>query len=125
MVEANWDEGMKKEVPDRWLRSVAGRCRGCWRRWAVTRRMDGRGGGDLRERLKNASRWKRRRLESMVFLNRGEDGRAEPPREAQWSPGYGVSVGDVDGDGKEDGAEPEFFGVNGEMSRCDGGEGWC
>ena len=64
-------------------------------------------------------------LASMVFLNRGGRFEArELPREAQWSPGFGVSVGDVDGDGQEDVfVSQNFFAVNGEMSRCDAGRG--
>jgi hypothetical protein len=42
-------------------------------------------------------------LESMVFLNLGTrfEGRPLPP-EAQWAPGFGVCVGDFNGDGRED-----------------------
>jgi hypothetical protein len=42
-------------------------------------------------------------LETTVFLNRG--GRFEAvvlPGEAQFAPSFGVSVGDMDGDGHED-----------------------
>ena len=42
-------------------------------------------------------------LESMVFLNRGDRFEAHPlPIEAQFSPVFGVAVGDIDGDGRED-----------------------
>ena len=45
-------------------------------------------------------------------------------REAQLAPGYGLCVGDYDGDGKEDlFMSQNFFGVNGERTRCDGGRG--
>ena len=64
-------------------------------------------------------------LETSVFLNRG--GRfelARLPREAQWSAGYGVSVGDADGDGREDVfVAQNFFGVGAQESRSDAGRG--
>lgn len=65
------------------------------------------------------------RLESMLYLNRG--GRMEGktlPIEAQLSPVFGVSVGDLDGDGAEDVVlSQNFFGVDEETSRYDGGRG--
>ncbi len=64
-------------------------------------------------------------LETSVFLNRG--GKFEwkrLPTEAQWAVGYGVSVGDADGDGHEDVfVAQNFFGVVGQESRSDGGRG--
>ena len=42
-------------------------------------------------------------LESMLFLNRGDSFEARPlPPEAQFAPIFGIAVGDMDGDGKED-----------------------
>ncbi|MGQ0701923.1 MAG: FG-GAP-like repeat-containing protein [Gemmatimonadales bacterium] len=42
-------------------------------------------------------------LDHLVFLNRGARFEARPlPDEAQWAPGFGLVVGDFDGDGKED-----------------------
>jgi hypothetical protein len=42
-------------------------------------------------------------LSSMLFLNRGNQFKAIPlPAEAQWSPAFGLSVADFDGDGHED-----------------------
>jgi hypothetical protein len=64
-------------------------------------------------------------LETSVFLNRGgryELGRL--PEEAQWSVGFGVSVGDADGDGREDVfLAQNFFGVGVQESRSDAGRG--
>jgi hypothetical protein len=46
------------------------------------------------------------------------------PAEAQWAVGYGVSVGDADGDGREDVfLAQNFFGVGTQESRSDGGRG--
>src|SRR5437879_9458532 len=64
-------------------------------------------------------------LQSMIFLNRGDhfEGRALP-LEAQLAPGFAVCVGDYDGDGKEDVfLSQNFFAVEPESSRCDGGRG--
>jgi enediyne biosynthesis protein E4 len=64
-------------------------------------------------------------LRTMVFLNRG--GRFEPralPREAQLSPAFGISVGDMDGDGNEDiFLSQNFFAVNPDAWRHDAGRG--
>jgi len=46
------------------------------------------------------------------------------PGEAQFAPAFGVSVGDMDGDGKEDiFLTQNFFGVDEETSRYDAGRG--
>ncbi|HUS35175.1 MAG TPA: VCBS repeat-containing protein [Verrucomicrobiae bacterium] len=64
-------------------------------------------------------------LESMVFLNRGDHFEAVPlPLEAQLSPVFGLSSADVDGDGFEDILlSQNFFGVDEETCRYDGGRG--
>ena len=64
-------------------------------------------------------------LDSMVFLNRGDHFEARPlPVEAQFAPGFGVSVADFDGDGYEDlFLAQNFFGVDAETSRHDAGIG--
>jgi len=64
-------------------------------------------------------------LTSMVFLSDGERYRALPlPEEAQRSPGFGVSVGDWDGDGHDDVMLAQNFSqVRPEMGRLDAGLG--
>jgi len=64
-------------------------------------------------------------LATMIFLNRGDHFEARAlPREAQWAPAYGVNVADYDGDGNEDiFLSQNFFGVNGDQGRADGGRG--
>lgn len=65
------------------------------------------------------------RLDSMVFLNRGDhfEGRGLPI-EAQFAPAFGVTVADFDGDGNEDVfLAQNFFGLEMESSRADAGVG--
>ena len=64
-------------------------------------------------------------LDSMVFWNRVDGFEAEPlPLEAQLAPVFGLSVGDMDGDGSEDlFMSQNFFGVDRDTSRLDAGRG--
>jgi hypothetical protein len=64
-------------------------------------------------------------LETTVFLNRGATFEARVlPREAQFSPAFGISVADMDGDGNEDiFLAQNFFAVDGDTSRYDAGRG--
>jgi len=64
-------------------------------------------------------------LETTVFFNRGGTFEARAlPREAQFSPAFGVSVADVDGDSNEDiFLAQNFFAVDGDTSRYDAGRG--
>jgi len=79
----------------------------------------------LGERLGQMRELRAETLESKVFLNRGDRMEARAlPLEAQLSPAFGVSVGDLDGDGAEDiFLSQNFFGVDEETSRYDGGRG--
>ena len=64
-------------------------------------------------------------LESMVFLNRGKRFIGRPlPTEAQFSPAFGLSVGDFDGDGHDDILMAQnFFDTAAEISEYDAGRG--
>lgn len=64
-------------------------------------------------------------LETTLFLNRGDHFEARVlPIEAQFSPAFGVSVADFDGDGAEDVfLSQNFFAVDGDTSRYDAGRG--
>jgi hypothetical protein len=75
--------------------------------------------------LKSAGRLEATTTASMVFLNRGDHFEAhELPPEAQWSPAFGVCVGDFDGDGNEDiFLSQNFFDVPADEIRQDAGRG--
>ncbi|MSU35747.1 MAG: hypothetical protein EXS36_11700 [Pedosphaera sp.] len=64
-------------------------------------------------------------MDSMVFLNRGDHFEGQVlPIEAQFAPAFGVVVADWDGNGTEDiFLAQNFFGVDAETSRHDGGVG--
>jgi hypothetical protein len=64
-------------------------------------------------------------FDSMIFLNRGGRFEGIPlPAEAQFSPAFGISIADFDGDGCEDVfLAQNFFGMDAETSRQDAGTG--
>jgi len=66
-------------------------------------------------------------LETTLFLNRGDHFEVRVlPMEAQLSPAFGICVGDLDGDGKEDiFLSQNFFAVDGDTPRYDAGRGLC
>ena len=77
----------------------------------------------LGERLSSAKSLQAQTLESAVFLNRGDHFEMHPlPNEAQWAPGFGIGVADLDGDGHMDVVMAQnFFGLNAERTRLDAG----
>jgi hypothetical protein len=81
----------------------------------------------LGELTNKVSHVEARVLAHTVFLNRGSHFEAVPlPDEAQWSVIYGMGVGDVDHDGKEDLVVAQNdFGVPLDVVRQDGGRGLC
>ena len=79
----------------------------------------------LGDRFKNARALRIDHGETMLFLNRGGSFEVRAlPAEAQWSPAFGVVVGDFDGDAHEDAfLAQNFFGVDAETTRYDAGRG--
>jgi hypothetical protein len=77
------------------------------------------------ERITNAPHVEARELRSMMFLNRGDHFEPVPlPVEAQWSPAFGVTVADFDGDGNDDiFLAQNFFSAQPETFRNDAGRG--
>jgi enediyne biosynthesis protein E4 len=126
VVEAYYDETMKKEVPERGL-DVMGKSMPYLREKYSTHRAYAEAGVAeiLGLRVKQAGKLEVGTLESLLLLNRGERYEARAlPVEAQMSPGYAVCVGDSDGDGQEDlFLSQNFFAMNAENGRCDAGRG--
>ncbi len=79
----------------------------------------------LDERASSARHLQAGTFDSMLFLNRRDHFEARPlPVEAQFAPAFGVSVGDLDGDGHEDlFLAQNFFGMDPEGFRQAAGMG--
>jgi len=126
VIEAYYEPTMKTEVPDRDLRAVGAALP--WVRESVGT-FEAYGKSSLASlygnRLQTARVVEVNTLETMIFLNRGDHFEARAlPREAQWAPAFGVSVGDVDGDGHEDiFLSQNFFAVSPDQGRNDAGRG--
>jgi enediyne biosynthesis protein E4 len=126
LVESYFDEELGKEVPERGLRAIANALPfvpekvGSFEAYGKASVLEIYG-----ESLKKLAVAEINTLESMVFWNRGAKFEARAlPTEAQLAPAFGISVGDVNGDGAEDVfLSQNFFAVNPEASRLDAGRG--
>ena len=126
LIEAYYDPGMQKEVPDRGLKAVSAALPFLSEKWTT---FEGYGQASVQDvygaQLGKMTSLEANTLQSVVFLNRGDHFEAVPlPKEAQFSPSFGVAVADFDGDGAEDVLLAQnFFAVNPDMTRCDAGRG--
>jgi hypothetical protein len=126
VLEGYYDGELKKVVPWRTLSSVARGMPWVQERYATHAAYSVAGIEEiLGERFKEAKVLEAQWLESTVFLNRGDSFEVVVlPGEARYGPAFGVSVGDMDGDGKEDiFLSQNFFGVDEETTRYDAGRG--
>jgi hypothetical protein len=124
LVEAYWAEG--KWVPERDLTTLGKVLPWVREQYATHQAYAETGVAELLgERVKTVGLREAVRLETSVWLNRGDRFEAVPlPEAAQWSVGFGVNVGDADGDGLEDVfVAQNFFAVNAQTSRSDAGRG--
>lgn len=126
VLEGYYEPELKKVVPWRGLNSVA---RGMpWVRGHYqTHAAYSEAGVEeiLKEQKPKAKVLEAVWLETSVLLNRRDHFEVVVlPGEAQFAPAFGVSVGDMDGDGKDDiFLSQNFFGVDEETSRYDAGRG--
>jgi hypothetical protein len=126
LVEGYFDEGLEKVVPWRGLNGMARAMPWLRERYPTHAAYSVAGVEEiLGEQSAQTKVLEAGWLQATVFLNRG--GRFEAvvlPGEAQFAPSFGVSVGDMDGDGQEDiFLSQNFFGVDEETSRYDAGRG--
>jgi len=104
LVEAHYDVALRQTVPWRPLDFLAAGMPGMRERFPSYRAY-GKASveGVLATQFSAARRLEARWLESSVFINDGGKFRVEAlPIEAQLSPAFGISAGDLDGDGAED-----------------------
>lgn len=123
---ASWDPDLSKVTPWRERRAVVAAIPPVAARCPDHHRYGGASLAEvLGESAASATVLEAGLFDSTVFLNRG--GGFEPhslPVEAQFSPAFGIGVGDFDGDGAEDlFLAQNFFGVDVETSRQDAGTG--
>ena len=126
VVESYYEPGMNKQVPLRLLDVMAKGMPFLTEQFPTHRQYSEAGIDEiLGERSKQARVLEAARLESTLFLNRGD--RFEPhilPMEGQLAPAFAVCVGDYDGDGREDVfLSQNFFAVEADTSRYDAGRG--
>jgi len=126
LVEAYYDESLKKEVPERDLISIASALPFIRQHFSTFKSYGSASVAEIfGEKIKQARRLEVTELASMIFLNRGDHFEARPlPSEAQFSVAFGTAVADYDGDGIEDiFLSQNFFAMQPQTSRSDAGRG--
>ena len=126
LIEAWYDEPMHKEVPERGYMAVVAALPFIQDK---TPTFEAYGTSSLAEiygdRLRQTQCVEVNTLATTAFINRGDHFEAiELPAEAQFSPAFGVCVGDYDGDGNEDVfLSQNFFATCLDTTRNDAGRG--
>jgi hypothetical protein len=126
LVEAYLEPQLGKEVPLRDFRTLSQAMPFLRESFETYRAFASAGTAEMfGDRLKSSTIQNVNWLDSTLFLNRGNQFAAQSlPIEAQFSPAFAVCVGDADGDGNEDVfLSQNFFGVDRETGRYDGGRG--
>ena len=126
LVEARFDAGMGKEVPERTFNVVRAALPFLQERVPSFEAYGRMSVQEIYgESLKRAAVLEATTFESMIFFFHNGKFEGKPlPSEAQLAPAFGVCIGDLDGDGAEDVfLAQNFFALAPDEPRCDAGRG--
>jgi hypothetical protein len=126
MIEAGFDSGLNKYVPERLFSWMAQGLPLLRDRFKTHRAYAEASAEDCLAALpKPAKLLEANWLETTLFLNRGDHFEPHPlPAQAQFAPAFGICVADFDGDGHEDVfLAQNFFATPADTSRYDAGRG--
>lgn len=126
VIESTFDPELKKWVPERDLKSMVEALPLVAEKFQLHREYASAGLEDIfGEGMDKTKFLEANWLETTLFLNRGDHFElGKLPSESQFSPAFGVNVGDADGDGNEDiFLSQNFFATQPQTSRSDAGRG--